>query len=117
MEGVVLPIHRAIEIMSYFRSTTVLQRALFTGYLEISSHIRFKVKTYTKTRVSTFPKLKKLSTLSQEANEEGDGSMDVVMQRTYHSIDDLDVEVDKDDLVKGYKYGRTIVLFFFIIIY
>jgi ATP-dependent DNA helicase 2 subunit 2 len=33
------------------------------------------------------------------------------MERSYHSVDDLDNEVPPDEKVKGYKYGRTLVPF------
>jgi ATP-dependent DNA helicase 2 subunit 2 len=36
-------------------------------------------------------------------------SMDVSMQRTYHSIDDLDSDVPEGERVKGFKYGKTLV--------
>eukprot|EP01102_Stenamoeba_stenopodia_P012456 TRINITY_DN3947_c0_g2_i1.p1 TRINITY_DN3947_c0_g2~~TRINITY_DN3947_c0_g2_i1.p1 ORF type:complete len:754 (+),score=228.50 TRINITY_DN3947_c0_g2_i1:208-2469(+) len=123
VKGVVIPVHRAIEMMSWLRARSVLQRTTYRGALEISSHLSIPVWSYIKTMPRTFPTLKKLSTLSEThegegegegeegANEDAAGKGEVLMQRTYHPIADPDEEIPEDERVKGYKYGRTLVPF------
>jgi ATP-dependent DNA helicase 2 subunit 2 len=107
VNGLVLSVHHAIEVMSYFRSVTVMQRATFVGYLEISPILKIRVKIFTRTAQNKFPTMKKFSKLA-EAVENPETSA-VVLQRSYFSIDNLDEEIPKEDHIKGYKYGRSLV--------
>lgn len=43
VRGVIVAVHEAIELMSYFRKKAVLQRTVFRGTLEISSHLQIPV--------------------------------------------------------------------------
>ncbi len=43
VSGVVVPVHQALEMMSYFRSRTVLQRTAFRGFLEIGPDMKIGV--------------------------------------------------------------------------
>ena len=36
-------------------------------------------------------------------------SMDIKMQRSYHSLADLDTDVAEEERVKGFKYGKSLV--------
>ncbi len=45
------------------------------------------------------------------------GTMGVRLQRTYHSLLDPDEEIEFDQRLKAYKYGRTLVLCNFYISY
>lgn len=93
--------------MSYFRSVSVLQRPVFQGYLEISSELRIRVKSFIKTKHESFPTMKKTSLIAKEL--EDPETTEVEMERTYFSIDDLDNPIDKTETVKGYKYGKSLV--------
>lgn len=37
------------------------------------------------------------------------GSMNVKLERTYHSLADPDTEVPFEERIKAYKYGKTLV--------
>jgi hypothetical protein len=41
--GVIVPVNQALEMMSYFRSMSVLQRSTYRGNLEISNRIKIPV--------------------------------------------------------------------------
>jgi len=41
-------------------------------------------------------------------------TMAVLIQRTYHSYDDPDKELEPEHLAKGYRYGRTLVRYLMI---
>jgi ATP-dependent DNA helicase 2 subunit 2 len=109
VHGVVVPVAQAIEMMSYFRSRSILQRSNFRGELEISPHLAIPVWTFTKTMERKFPTLHKVSVVAQLAKSEGE--MEVKQERSYHSILDPDTEVSIHERVKGYKYGKTLVPF------
>lgn len=110
VHGVVVPVQRAIEMMSFIKPKPVLQRTSHRGCLEISAHVKIPVWSYIKTMERKLPTLKKVSVVSQLSGDEG-ASMDVKLERTYHSITDPDTEVAPDEKVKGYKYGKTLVPF------
>jgi hypothetical protein len=44
--GVIVPVSEAIDMMSYFRSVSVVQKSTFRGILEISSKIQIPVTHY-----------------------------------------------------------------------
>lgn len=106
MDGIVIPVQRALEIMSYFRSSSVSQTTTFQGFLEISS-LKIRVKAYIKTKGASFPTMKKYSLVA--ADLENPTTTEVERQMTYHSIDDLDTALTPENKVKGYKYGKSIV--------
>ena len=70
VKGVSVTVEEAIELMSYFRSRSVLSRPTFQGALEIgvetlhSSSLSLPISCFLKTKVTPFPSLKKLSLLS-----------------------------------------------------
>eukprot|EP00011_Vannellida_sp_DIVA3-517-6-12_P007195 CAMPEP_0114621812 /NCGR_PEP_ID=MMETSP0168-20121206/9418_1 /TAXON_ID=95228 ORGANISM="Vannella sp., Strain DIVA3 517/6/12" /NCGR_SAMPLE_ID=MMETSP0168 /ASSEMBLY_ACC=CAM_ASM_000044 /LENGTH=721 /DNA_ID=CAMNT_0001833015 /DNA_START=11 /DNA_END=2176 /DNA_ORIENTATION=- len=107
--GRVLPVKDAVETMSLFRSRAVMPTSLFSGYFEISPHLKVKVKSHTKCRTAAFPTMKKISRVAQEAAEPG--TTTVSMERSYHPINELEKELEKDDLEKGYKYGKSLIPF------
>jgi ATP-dependent DNA helicase 2 subunit 2 len=107
--GVIVPIHEAIEMMSYFRSKGVLQRTTFRGVLEISPHLKIPIWSYVKTMEQKFPRFEKISSISQQSANPG--NMKVVKETTYHNINDPDNEVPSNEKIKGYKYGKTLVPF------
>ena len=107
VDGIVLSLPRALEVMSHMRSTSVLQRPVFNGLFEISPSLSVAVKSFIKTKSTSFPTMKKSSLIAKDLEEAG--TTDVAMERTYHSINDLDNDIPKQDTVKGYKYGRSLV--------
>eukprot|EP01114_Cavostelium_apophysatum_P020328 TRINITY_DN6786_c0_g1_i1.p1 TRINITY_DN6786_c0_g1~~TRINITY_DN6786_c0_g1_i1.p1 ORF type:complete len:724 (+),score=198.04 TRINITY_DN6786_c0_g1_i1:75-2246(+) len=109
VEGIVVPVHEAMQMMSYFRSKTVLQRTSFRGHLEVGTELKVPFWSFVKTMELKFPALNKISAVSQQSAQPR--SMGVAIERTYSIVSEPDTEVGPDDRVKGYRYGRTIVPF------
>lgn len=107
--GRVLPVKDAVETMSLFRSRAVMPTSLFSGYFEISPHLKVKIKSHTKCRTAAFPTMKKISRVAQESADPGTTA--VSMERSYHPINELEKELEKDELEKGYKYGKSLIPF------
>lgn len=103
VDGALLPATRALEILGAFHKRTYLQRSLFRGDLEIGPTLRLPVWSFTKTSPEKFPLLKKLSSIAAGGP--------VVSDRYYTSAEDPDVHLSADELVKGYKYGNTLLPF------
>jgi hypothetical protein len=79
--GVIVPVNEAIELMSYFRTSAVLQRTTFRGTLQISTHMHIpvclfghvlskltlhilQVWSFLKTMEQKFPSLRKISAVA-----------------------------------------------------
>src|SRR5690606_34164453 len=98
----------AIENVYFYLPNKPPSREVFTGWFEISKNLKINVKMFDKTFGTTkIPTLKKLSKLAKESDEPG--SMNVITETTYRSYDDPHNVLNKIDLDKGYKYGKTIV--------
>ncbi|KAF2069356.1 hypothetical protein CYY_009327 [Polysphondylium violaceum] len=108
VEGVLVPVKQALEMMSFFRSQSVLQRTSFRGNLEIDE-LKIPVWGYLKMKQQNLPTLKKISALSQET--QNPVTLDVKQENMYYSITDPDNEIPQDELLKGYKYGKSLVPF------
>jgi ATP-dependent DNA helicase 2 subunit 2 len=111
VKGVVVPIAQAIDMMSSFRSKSVLQRTVFRGWFEVSPFLKIPVWAYKKTSEVKFPTLKRVSKVVYEGSPSGSGN--VVIQRTFHNRIAADPEqnVPSEERIKGYRYGRTLVPF------
>ncbi|KAM9977506.1 hypothetical protein ACTFIR_011373 [Dictyostelium discoideum] len=137
VDGVLVPVKQALEMMSFFRSQSVMTRTSFRGALEITPELKIPVWGYLKMKQQLLPSLKKISSIAQqqieqqqqqqqqqqqnknknnqdnEDNEEGKPNitLDVNQEVSYYSITDPDNEILKPDLLKGYKYGKSLIPF------
>lgn len=109
VQGAIVPIDEAIGMMSAFRRKPIAQRPAFRVDLDVSPLISFPIASYLKTRIATFPSMKKLSKISESSAHPG--SMGVKLDRMYRSIAEDDVEVPAHERAKGYRYGKSIVPF------
>ncbi|EGG24234.1 ATP-dependent DNA helicase [Cavenderia fasciculata] len=107
VNGILVPVKQALEIMSFFRSQSVLSRTGFRGVLEISTEFGIPVWGYLRTKIQTLPTLKKVSTVAQQADNPA--SLEVKQEKLHYSITDPDKEILDHDLLKGYKYGKSII--------
>jgi ATP-dependent DNA helicase 2 subunit 2 len=109
VRGRVIPIQNALDLLSFTSSKSIVQKSNYRGWFEISRHVRIPVWSFAKTKEDTFPRMAKISRLSQEsANPD---TMAVKPERSYHPMDDPDREVPFEQLSKGYRYGKTLVPF------
>ncbi|KAH3742839.1 ATP-dependent DNA helicase [Pelomyxa schiedti] len=109
VNGAVFPVTEALELMAQLRSRGVLQRSTFRGNMEISSLLNIPVWTFVKTTKQAFPTLTKVSSVAMSAAKPS--GMAVRQERIIQSIQDPDTEVSNEEVVKGYKYGKTLVPF------
>ena len=105
----VKPLGRAIEALTQLRTRTVLQRTTFRGPLEISEDLQIPLWSFVQVMEQKFPTLKKRSVVAEQSVEAG--SYGVRLERSYASVLDPDAELEKEQLVRGYKYGRTLIPF------
>eukprot|EP01084_Bolivina_argentea_P122985 217962_1 len=97
----------AIELLSQLRSKSILTRPQYSGALEITSKLKINVKLYCRCRKQTLPSLKKESAVG---NETGKVCMDRVYRNKFRAAAD-DEEVEEDERVKSYLYGKERIPF------
>lgn len=98
----------ALERLSYFRSRNVRQTPLYRGPLEIAGDgpegFQIAVSVFTKTAEARAPTFKRIA-----AGDGGDGAVELVQRDfSYKRNDELGTEVDREDLVKAYKYDSVL---------
>ena len=107
VNGNVINGESAISMMSKLRSKSVLLRPTFTGNFEITSLISIPIKLFCRCREQTLPSLKKESLIGQETKKI---SMDRLYKNKFRKNDD-DEEVEEDERVKSYLYGKERIPF------
>ncbi|EPZ30967.1 Ku70/Ku80 beta-barrel domain-containing protein [Rozella allomycis CSF55] len=111
VDGQVLPINEALQILSHFRSKTVRQVTTFRGNLSIGKSIQIPIFMYTQSTQRTLPTAKKGSAISMQSEEIKDKTMEVIRNTSYFTKDEASDVVEKEQLVKAYRYGKTLVPF------
>lgn len=101
LNGVIVPLTLAISSLYSLKSKQVSQRTSFRGLFEISKDLKIPIWMYKKTDKTSLPTSKKLS---KEHH-------DIMIDKSYYSIDDPDQEVKEEDLIKAYKYGKSYIPF------
>jgi len=118
--GEVWSVHEALEILNEYRTKDVKATTLIRGPLTLGTppnSLEMSCWVYTKTRELTLPSAKKYSAVSEAAaGDDEDKTFAVDMERVYtikmNTKDgEKDVEVNQENLVKGYRYGKSIVPF------
>eukprot|EP01124_Arcella_intermedia_P002349 TRINITY_DN11276_c0_g1_i2.p1 TRINITY_DN11276_c0_g1~~TRINITY_DN11276_c0_g1_i2.p1 ORF type:complete len:527 (-),score=148.05 TRINITY_DN11276_c0_g1_i2:12-1592(-) len=102
-------IQEGLEMVSAFRAKTVKQTPTFRGFFEISPILQIPICCYLKTTGEKAVPSKKVRKIENE-----DGSSvysNVIRETTNVSRDDPDVEIPPGGIIKGYKYGKTLVPF------
>ncbi|XP_065185037.1 X-ray repair cross-complementing protein 5-like [Sycon ciliatum] len=97
----------AIEVLSFFKKRQTKQTSTFRGCIEIGSDTKINVWSYLRVKSVKPSSFKRMSAVSQAAAQPG--AMKVMMDRSYHLNDEDETEVEKADLAKGYRFGKTIV--------
>lgn len=108
-KGHIIQVNDALANMSFFRSRSVAQRSAFRGCLDVAPNLKIPVWAFTKSYEMKFPTLKKQSAIALRGDEPG--QCKIKPQRTYFRVDEPDVEVPDDKLVKAYRYGKSLIPF------
>jgi ATP-dependent DNA helicase 2 subunit 2 len=120
------------KLLSAFRSKPVAQRPTYTGTLTLGD-MSVSVRMFLHAKQNPLPTLKKLSAYSQlltqqdavegggrsktkrdeeeEAEDELRASMEVKMERDYIGVIEPDKHYVRSELVRGYRFGKSIVPF------
>lgn len=103
----VIPMADALDRLSYFRGRNIRQTPLYRGPLDIGgpAGLQIAVHVYSKTAEAKAPTFKR--TLADEDRNVQNVQRDLSYRRT----DELGTEVDRDALVKAYKYGKSLIPF------
>ncbi|KAJ3108090.1 X-ray repair cross-complementing protein 5 [Phlyctochytrium planicorne] len=128
--GEVFQGEEALALLSNLRSksvrpVTLIRNAMTLGDIEDDNHLSMQVWAYAKVNEAKLPSAKKWSKVAIEAADRDESTFgEVKMDRTYKLVqqqledDEMgamrvaeEVEIDKDDLVKAYKYGKDLVPF------
>ena len=128
----IIPVQEAFDLLTDRKPRSVLLRTCFRGAFEVSPLLKIGVYSYVKSRVQSFPTLKKITDTPVQAasgaaaaaggvdsdGEENDDdaappppSDKVQMARSLHPVDDPDAEVAPDEAIKAYRYGKSYVPF------
>jgi len=107
VKGTVFTGNSAIKMMSDLRSKSVLLRPTYSGPLKITSKLSIRVKLFCRCREQTLPSLKKESAVGTETRKV---QMDRLYKNKFRSEQD-DEEVEEDERVKSYLYGKERVPF------
>lgn len=68
--SLIVPVHKALDMMHYFQSRAVTSTANFRGYLDIGSVVKIPVWTYLKTKEEGLPRTVSISKRSAESKFE-----------------------------------------------
>eukprot|EP00026_Physarum_polycephalum_P002636 Phypoly_transcript_02644.p1 GENE.Phypoly_transcript_02644~~Phypoly_transcript_02644.p1 ORF type:complete len:733 (-),score=115.46 Phypoly_transcript_02644:534-2660(-) len=109
VEGIVVPIHQALEMMSYLRSRSVLQVICFCCCFCFCCFFCFCVWAFTKCTMMKFPSLKQTSDVAMQAATPG--TCAVQLERMFCSMSDPDLVISDEEVLKGYKYGKSYIPF------
>ena len=101
--GRVFPISEALSLLSHFKSKRVRSTTSFRGEISVGSN-RIPILAWTKTTEIKLPSAKKESKLSVDSE-----TKEVERIMSYQKADGDYVE--RKDLVKAYRYGRSLIPF------
>ncbi|XP_028404243.1 X-ray repair cross-complementing protein 5-like [Dendronephthya gigantea] len=109
VEGQTFTLSDVLPMLAFVEKKAIKQTTTFRGPLQIGSNIKINVYGYIRVKEQKPDSWKKLSAPAEASPEPGD--MGVAIQRTYHRDDEDETEVEKEDLAKGFRYGKTLVPF------
>jgi len=118
--GEVWSVDEALDILNEFRTKDIRSTTLIRGPLTLGNppnSLEMTCWVYTKTKELTLPSAKKYSAVSEAAaGNDDEKTFAVDMERVYTikmntKEGEKDVEVGSENLVKGYRYGKSIVPF------
>ena len=107
VDGDGISIDEVLPMLSYFELRRKKQVTTYRGSIDIGSDLKINTWSYVKTKEERPASWKKLSALAENAANRDTLAVDI--QRTYHLNDADCTDVDKDNVAKAYRYGKTIV--------
>lgn len=104
----IFPASIAFELYSQFHTKNVSARASFRGDFMVNDETSIQVLVYKRTAEEKLPSLKKYSTVSEFSVDPTRNQ--IRNDSVFYMQDDPNLTpIDKDQVIKGYTYGRQIV--------
>ena len=108
IKGAIFPAKLAISIFKQFQKKEVTKRTKYRGALELAKDCDLEVCVYTKTTEEKLPGLKKHSLWVDPSDDVKSG--EVTREVFYADVDDPEKkEIDAEDVIKAYFYGKQLV--------
>ena len=99
----------ALKALAYIKKTQLRQTTVFRGDIEIGPHFKIPTYGYLRVKENKVSSWKKLSAISQCSTNPG--SMAVTLSRSYHLGDEEQTEISKDQMVRGFRFGKNLIPF------
>ncbi|CAI8032323.1 X-ray repair cross-complementing protein 5 [Geodia barretti] len=108
VDGASFSFQEASQVANFIRKTGKRQTTRFAGHLELGSSLKIACKIFTKVMHERPATWKKLSAVSEAARCQGQQAA-VQIQRSYYLNNENETQVEHDNIVKGYRYGKSLV--------
>ena len=99
----------ALKALTHIKKTQLRQTTVFRGDIEIGPDFRIPTYGYLRVKENKLTSWKKLSAISQASTNPG--TMEVTTSRSYHLGDEEQTEISKDQMVKGFRFGKDLIPF------
>ncbi|KAI6661517.1 X-ray repair cross-complementing protein 5-like [Oopsacas minuta] len=99
----------ALKALTHIKKTQLRQTTVFRGDIEIGPDYKIPTYGYLRVKENKVSSWKKLSAISQCSTNPG--SMEVTLARTHHLGDEEQTEISKDQMVKGFRFGKNLIPF------
>ena len=109
--GSVITIDYALDILSQFRSKSTRIMTSFRGNLEIGSSLQIPIYLYAKSNERKLPSAKKAAPEPTTDSSNAKTTNEVEMCISHVLMDESNTTVDAGDIVKVYRYGKTLIPF------
>ena len=99
----------ALKALMHIKKTQLRQTTTFRGEIEIGPDFKIPTYAYLRVKENKLTSWKKLSAISQCSTNPG--TMEVTLARTHHLGDEEQTEISKDQMVKGFRFGKNLIPF------
>ena len=99
----------ALKALTHIKKTQLRQTTVFRGQIEIGPDLKIPTYAYLRVKENKVSSWKKLSAISQCSTNPG--TMEVTLSRSYHLGDEEQTEISKDQMVKGFRFGKNLIPF------
>lgn len=97
----------ALKALTNIRKRTIKQTSVFRGNLQLGSKLNIPLHGFIRVKECKPSTWKKLSAIAQSSSHSS--SMEVKISRTHHKNDEDQTEIESDQLVKGFSFGKTFI--------
>ena len=99
----------ALKALTHIKKTQLRQTTVFRGDIEVGPDFKIPTFAYLRVKENKVSSWKKLSAISQCSTNPG--TMEVTLSRSFHLGDEEQTEISKDQMVKGFRFGKNLIPF------